>query len=409
MERKNTKNIEFTFLYIIAFTLYCLNNFVDRFSLFYFGSYAYIYKALIYLIWLFIAVFSFRKKTSIYMNIFICILFIYMFFDIKIGAVTFITYFLPVIATFFFFSNCIRSKTQINFIISGLGSFFILSVFYAVFNEIFGYADFEKEAFNLLGNLFESDGEIRRRSFFVGEQTLYIYGISIVVLSFIFRNKYKYIFLLALVALSCFYIPKNPLMFVVILISMLFFLKIKFNPMLFHIYFFANICILYCFAKITYLSGVWSLYGSWLHYTPFGTPSVITRYEIWDNAISLFFANPFGYGLGAASYVFGNAKIITPHSEYLKALIELGVLGFCVFYAFLYHIIKMAWLLYIKMKDNIFLYFIAYIFAFVFISFFNDHFFGNAEKLFFWMITGLIYNFNDKALNGKFDASIKQK
>ena len=132
MERKNTKNIEFTFLYIIAFTLYCLNNFVDRFSLFYFGSYAYIYKALIYLIWLFIAVFSFRKKTSIYMNIFICILFIYMFFDIKIGAVAFITYFLPVIATFFFFSNCIRSKTQINFIISGLG--FILSVFYSVFN-----------------------------------------------------------------------------------------------------------------------------------------------------------------------------------------------------------------------------------------------------------------------------------
>ena len=82
MERKNTKNIEFTFLYIITFTLYCSNNFVDRFSLFYFGSYAYIYKALIYLIWLFIAVFSFRKKASIYMNIFICILFIYMFFHI---------------------------------------------------------------------------------------------------------------------------------------------------------------------------------------------------------------------------------------------------------------------------------------------------------------------------------------
>ena len=252
-----------------------------------------------------------------------------------------------------------------------------------------------------MGNLFESDGKIRTRSFFVGEQTLYIYGISIVVLSFIFRNKYKYIFLLALVTLSCFYIPKNPLVFVAILIFMLFLLKIKFNPMLFNIYFFVNICILYYFAKITYLSGVWSLYGSWLHYTPFGTPSVITRYEIWDNAISLFFANPFGYGLGTASYVFGNAKIITHHSEYLKALIELGVLGFCVFYAFLYHIIKMAWLLYIKMEDNIFLYFIAYIFAFVFISFFNDHFFGNAEKLFFWMIAGLIYNFEYGRLNGK--------
>lgn len=123
MERKNTKNIEFAFLYIVVFILYCLNNFVDRFSLFYFDSYAYVYKALIYLIWLFIAVFSFRKRTSIYMNILICILFIYMFFDIKIGAVAFITYFLPVIATFFFFSNCVRSKTQINFIIPGLGSF----------------------------------------------------------------------------------------------------------------------------------------------------------------------------------------------------------------------------------------------------------------------------------------------
>ena len=401
MECKNTKNIEFTFLYIIVFALYCLNSFIDRFSLFYFGSYAYIYKALIYLIWLFVAVFSYRKNISVYMNIFIYILFIYMFFDVKIGAIAFITYFLPAIATFFFFSNCIRSKTQINFIISGLGGGFILSVFYAIFNEIFGYADFEKEAFNLVGNLFESDGKIRIRSFFAGDQTLYIYGISIVILSYIFKNKYRYIFLISLVTLYFFYIPKNQLAFVAILIFILFLLKTKFNPMLFHIYFFVNICILYYFAKITYLSGVWSLYGSWLHYTPFGVPSVITRYEIWDNAISLFFNNPLGYGLGAASYVFGDTKVITPHSEYLKALIEFGVFGFCVFYAFLYHIIKMSWSLYIKMKDSTFLYFIAYIFAFVFISFFNDHIFGNAEKLFFWMISGLIYNFEYRQLNGK--------
>lgn len=360
--------------------------------------------------WMIVAIFSFNKKISAYMNIFICMLFVYMFFDISVGIVAFVTYFLPVIATFFFFSNHVKSVSEINFIICGLGCFFILSVLYAIFNEIFGYADFEKEAFSLLINLFESDGRIRTRSFFVGEQTLYLYGISIVMLSFAFKNKYKYIFLLALFTLSYFYIPKNPLIFTVIFIFVLFFLKISFNPVLFHVYFLANICILYYFAKITYLSDVWSLYGSWLHYTPFGTPSVITRYEIWDNAISLFFANPLGYGLGTASYVFGNAtKVIAPHSEYLKTLIEFGVLGFCIFYAFLYHIIKMAWSLYIKMKDNIFLYFLAYIFAFVFISFFNDHFFGNAEKLFFWMVVGLIYNFNSRVANEIFGNFIKQK
>ncbi|WP_169764363.1 hypothetical protein [Campylobacter mucosalis] len=397
MESQNATRTGFIFFYITVFILYSLSNFVDRFSLFYLYSYAYIYKFSVYLMWLFIAILSFNIKISARMNIFICILLFYMFFDIKVGAVAFVTYFLPVIATFFFFSNFINSKNEINFVITCLGVFFVLSVFYAAFNEVFGYADFEIAAFNLLGNLFDS-GEVRIRSFFVGEQTLYIHGLSIVILSFIFANKYRYIFLFAFIVLLCFYIPKNPAMFMCIFVLMLFVVRVNFSPVLFHIYFIVNILIFYYFAKITYFSGIVSLHGTVLGYTPFGVPSVITRYEIWDQVASFLFANPFGYGLGTASYVLGSVKIIAPHSEYLKTLLELGILGFCIFYIFLYHMVKTACFLYAKTKNNILLYFVAYLFAFVFISFFNDHFFGNAEKLFFWMFAGLVYNFNSKAL-----------
>lgn len=77
---------------------------------------------------------------------------------------------------------------------------------------------------------------------------------------------------------------------------------------------------------------------------PLDAGSMVARFRMWDEAFTVFRANPLGIGTGAtggASYRFGTAT--TVDSMFLKVMVEQGVIGITLFILFCIILLKTAW------------------------------------------------------------------
>jgi hypothetical protein len=322
------------------------------------------------------------------------------------GLSSFVSFYLAPLLVFYVSNRLLERKKDFESICNCLYYFAIISLLYGIYTSIFGVPD--PFAFPD-GEYYTGNGILRVRSITGSEQTFSILVFCSLIVSYP-EHKLKFFLLLALTVIQVyFYFPKNPAIFLLLAIIYGYFLSgyYKLCYMLIYLVFISLVFLFFIYLTII---GDGIPLDSWLTITPFGALSVVERYDKWLINGFQIILHPLGFGTGSASKLLTSDRyddttgfmsltdqifIQEPHSEYLRLVLESSIISLIIFIVFLNQIFLRLRSL-IDNNDSIYIKGVAgIIFAFTFISFFNNHIFGSEEKYIFWFFVGLILNRNN--------------
>jgi O-antigen ligase len=123
----------------------------------------------------------------------------------------------------------------------------------------------------------------------------------------------------------------------------------------------------------------------WLRILAF--KDIAWRIFLWSEELPLFLERPlFGYGLGSTTYVISKAIMGFPiliHNDYLRILLELGVVGLLIYLSVLISIVVWGFKVYLRNKDSREIYLaigiISSMVCFLFQSFFSNVFDADSQ------------------------------